>query len=112
MTVAYDQCMTMLREWTNEYPVGIIRFVGFEDLGSKTLGVTRYNSTPEIALNDVLSSHPIWMRVVLWHEFAHCAAYYEASKVGQGHGEKFRAWQWKKPLLALLDLICPQPSLL
>ena len=104
----------LIAEWRAEYPiVGPIVWDGYDDLGTSTLGVTRYPPTdyPHIILHLALMNHPIWAHSVLWHEFAHAAADYEYGST-QAHGPEWRAWLWKKPILALINTFAPAPSLL
>lgn len=104
----------MIRKWQREYPVvSHVEWAGFENLGASTLGITRYDldMTPSISLHSALENHPIWAMSVLWHEFAHAAAYYE-SGTPQAHGDKWKGWLWKKPILALINCFCPEPKLL
>ena len=103
----------MIAEWTAEYPiVGDIVFDGYTISGTKTYAQTSYPDVPHIALNTRLMSHPVWGLACLWHEYAHAAAYYENARKGQQHNDKWRGWLWKKPILAILDHICPALVLL
>lgn len=104
----------MISKWQREYPiVSHVDWKGYENLGASTLGITRYDldMTPAISLHTKLENHPIWAMSVLWHEFAHAAAYYE-SGTPQAHGDKWKGWLWKKPILALINCLCPEPKLL
>ncbi len=103
-----------ISKWNAEYPiVGDVSFVGYQDLGTRTSGKTIYTlGYPQILLHTALRSHPVWALSVLWHEYAHCAAYYDNDRHGQQHNEKWRGWLWKKPILALINTFAPAPSLL
>jgi hypothetical protein len=115
-TMAELKPYTLIDSWTTAYGIsGDVTFGGYQSTltSSDTLGLCRYTSHGcVLILHDKLRTHPVIAHAVLWHEFAHAAAYYEHDHQCQEHNSEWRKWLWKRPLLALIDTFAPSPSLL
>lgn len=105
------ECTLQIFKWGKEYCESVnyfIKFKGFNDLGKKTLGHTLYitekgRTRIVIELSNRLDKD--WqIRAVLWHEFCHAWAFCDTGK-SQSHGWEWVKRFWKKPMMAVLDLI-------
>mgnify|MGYP004584305985 CR=1 FL=1 len=112
MTVYSQWCTYLINLWEAEYSVPLstyIRFIGFQHFtDEKLLGRTWMKQKDdylfcEIALSEKLDKD--WkIKAVLWHEFCHAWAYCDTGK-SQSHGWEWVKRFWKKPVMAVLDLI-------
>lgn len=107
MMGTYD-CLKLLQQWEKEYSlpddtteVVFMGFTVFED--PKLLGRT-LSYYPAGKHEIYLSANRLdkdWkIKAVLWHEFCHCCL-----PTSEGHGTRFWRMMFRKPLLAIMDLI-------
>lgn len=101
---------SLLNRWSRDFSISWpVVFDGYQPMTA--LGRCRYaKSSNRVTLHPNLKGHPLIIKAVLWHEFAHHARH--SIDGGTGHDEAFRAWHWKKPMLALIDVFLPSPSLI
>ena len=108
MTVYSQWCTHLINLWEAQYSIPLstyIRFIGFQRFtDEKLLGRTWMKQKDdylfcEIALSEKLDKD--WkIKAVLWHEFCHCCL-----PTSEGHGTRFWRMMFRKPLLAITDLI-------
>lgn len=101
--------MGYLKNWCEKYGVerDLLTY-GCEDLGDRTLGVSRYRRYEgeryaDIRIHECLKDCSLTRMAVTWHEFCHSERWLKTGTT-DGHGSEWLKRMWRQPFLALYDI--------